>query len=118
MIPIIYYAHSMKIYNTQREQDELMAIGRTFPEAIIYNPNRPYIQSHKEPMKACLHIVRDVSMLVFSLENKRITSGVMLEVRLAFKHEIPVYLLRHGEIDEFSGVFRKITRNKKSYWTV
>ena len=119
MIPVIYYAHSMKIYSMEQEQEELDLILATFPDCAIFNPNRPAIQDHAEPMKRCLEIVKDASinMVVFSAVFGKVTSGVMLEVKAAQKINKPVYFLA-DDITEFVGPFRKVTRRKKSYWTV
>ena len=118
MPKILYYAHSMKIYGTEREQEELDMIQAAFPQDVIYSPNRPFIQNHKDPMKACLDVILDMDTLVFSLEKRHVSSGVLLEVKHAQKHNIPVFVLQYGNVIEFSGAFRKVTRNKKSFWTV
>ena len=87
MIPIIYYAHSLKIYNSDRERKELRQLREHFPKGCIWNPNRPYIQQHKNPMGACLNIVKDfwIAGVAFSHENRKIPSGVYDEIQAAQK---------------------------------
>ena len=68
MIPIIYYAHNLQIFDTKQEQVELQRLREYFSTGLIYNPNRPHIQRQKDPMKACLRIINDPSItgLAFS----------------------------------------------------
>jgi hypothetical protein len=100
MIPIIYYAHSMAFYNTQREEEELYLIQLSFPNALIYNPNRPNIQNDENPMLACVEIVRDeaVTGIVFSKFNGTLSPGVKLELKVAQKNMKQVYCLENGMI--------------------
>jgi len=94
MIDVIYYAHSMTIYNTAREQQELRALTMAFPNGCIYNPNCPYIETHKAPMSACFEVVKSfqVTGLAFSTAREDyISMGVYAEIRAAQKRPIPVF---------------------------
>ena len=93
MIQIMYYAHAMQMYGTEREQEELRLIQATFPECVIYNPNRPYIQNHADPMRACLDVIADCHALIFAPYLCGVTMGVNLEIHHARKHNVPVYIL-------------------------
>jgi hypothetical protein len=116
MIHIIYYAHSMEIYDTKREQEELERLQEYFPKALIYNPNRPYIQQSKNPMQTCLHVLKDMSItdLAFSHEGRKVPLGVYTEIRLAQKYHKPIWIINSSEIHEYAG---KAVTTKKSMST-
>jgi len=122
MIPIIYYAHALQLYNTEREKHELHLIQAEFPKACIFNPNRSFIQHAKEPMKRCIDIVKDpsLSILVFSDYKGEITQGVYFEIQIAKKHHKELFFLTDEKIFPFTSVskIRRITRRKKSLWKV
>jgi hypothetical protein len=113
MIPIIYYAHSKRIYNSEEETEELDAIRDYFFTALIFNPNRPSIQWAKDPMAECLRLVEDESTtaLVFSGIDGYIEAGVYAEIRVAQNTEKAVYYLNEDqEITEFRGTCQRLPR--------
>jgi len=117
MIPVVYYAHSMRIYNTIREQHELEIIHHYFWQSLIFNPNRGSIQHATNPMQACLDIVNDesVKQLVFSEVDGCIEQGVYAEIQLAKRHEIPIFVIEHNALAPVDGVFKKIPGKKNKY---
>ena len=119
MIPVLYYAHSMREYNTDKEQAELKAIQGIFWDALIFNPNRSSIQFSRDPMKACLNIVRDesVKLIVFTEHEGAIEQGVYAEIQLARKLGKPVYCyeVKNDDIFEVTGEFRRQPGKKTRY---
>lgn len=101
MIPIVYFAHSIKVYNSQLETDAMSLIEAYFTTYCVFNPNRPYIQKAKDPMTLCLDIIKDDSIqaLVF-LPGKKgiITPGVNYEIHTARKLHKPIFKIKmHDE---------------------
>jgi len=120
MIDVIYYAHSMTIYNTAREQQELRALNMAFPNGCIYNPNRPYIETHKSPMSACFEVVKSyqVTGLAFSTSRDDFLSmGVYAEIRAAQKRPIPVFrVYPDGAIRFYREKPQLVKLNKTEQW--
>jgi hypothetical protein len=119
MIDVVYYAHSMKIYNTEREKWEIGLLQACFPEGIIYSPNRLYIQHHKKPMQACLKVVKDpvVTALAFSTNDRKyISLGVYAEIRAAQKRGIPIYEIGEAFVRMFSRGLSVIGKSKDEKW--
>ena len=118
MIPIIYYAHSMEIYHTRREQEELKRLQEYFSNGLIYNPNRPSIQHSKAPMKECLRIIKDpsITMLAFSHSGRSIPLGVYIEIQLAQKRHKPVYIIDPKRIRSYSKSIEVTKKNKATNW--
>ena len=110
----------MGIYGTPAEQKELAMIQAEFPKACIYNPNRPYIQRHKNPMGACIDIVKDSSItaLVFSAYKGEVTQGVYFEVAISKKLNKEIFVILGERIKIFVGKFVRKKTRKKSYWKV
>jgi len=85
-----YYAHSMQIYNTDREIAE-----RGFLEQLGFNilcPNRDL--SLGNDMDAYLRIVARCKNVVCSEYAGFVGKGVYLELKWAMRHKIPRYVLR------------------------
>jgi hypothetical protein len=119
MIPIIYYAHAMLIYDTEREQKELKILENFFREGLIYNPNRPYIQQHKNPMGACLHVVADgsITQIAFSEAQPGVIScGIYAELRCAIKRGKPLFLICGDHVEPFRGTLKLTKMDKKRNW--
>lgn len=90
----VYYAHSIRIYNTKREKMELRYLKRFFTAVAIFNPNRNWgTHDGAAIMKRCLDKVKESSILTFSLWEGLIGRGVHDEIMQAFKCKIPVYYL-------------------------
>ena len=118
MIPIIYYAHSMLTYNTEREEEELQRLQEYFSNGLIYNPNRAYVQNSKTPMQTCLELVKDpwVAGIAFSHNDKKISSGVYAEIRLAQKRRKPIYIIESKRIRSYKGTIRLTKKDKATNW--
>jgi len=120
MIDVIYYAHSMTIYNTEREQQELLALDMAFPNGCVYNPNRPYIETHRAPMSACFEVVKSyqVTGLAFSTAKEDFLSmGVYAELRAAQKRPIPAYrIFPDGTVKVYHQKPRLVKLNKTEQW--
>lgn len=118
MISIIYYAHSMQLYNTKREKEELERLKQYFYNGLIYNPNRPNIQYSKNPMAECLKIVADssVSKLAFSHNNGHIPSGVYAEIRCAQKRRKPIFQIGKDRIKPYQGTITLTKKDRATDW--
>jgi len=94
-----YYAHSIKIYDTQQEENELRKISSIVKN--IVNPKHIRWTGSMEPyFKAVKN-----SDLVFATEYKSfIGKGVFDEVKTALDVGIPVYTLRSGKVFKVRGV--------------
>jgi len=114
---MIYYAHSMKLYGSARERKELKLLNQYFQEK-IFNPNQRKIQKAKEPMHACIEMIRSplISGIVFSTIHNYISAGVYFELKVAKKQGIPIFFLRDGQVEPFRGAFRMIGKNRHSKW--
>jgi hypothetical protein len=118
MIPVIYYAHSMSIYGSEREREELEKLEKFFRNGVIYNPNRPFIEHAKKPMIECLRVVADTTItgVAFSVNHSSFISlGVYAELRCAQKKGKPLYIIRDG-VDLYEGGFRLVKKDKKMRW--
>ena len=85
-----YYAHSMQIYDTDREKSE-----RGLLEHLGFNilcPNRDLKLGND--MDAYLRIVAKCKNVVCSEYSEFIGKGVYLELKWAMRHDIPCYVLR------------------------
>ena len=119
MIPIIYYAHSMTDYNTEKEQHELELLRNHFPYGMIFNPNCCYIQSLRDPMKGCFEILHDLYVrgVAFSTQDEiYLSSGVFAEARLAQKRLLQLFRIFPDRIEQYNGVFRLVKESKSGHW--
>lgn len=89
-----YYAHSMKIYNTPREDRELEFIRKIFQNVICPNSD---IGDTSKGMRTYLKIVKWAEIVIASEYKGHIGGGVYAEVSRALFSKIPVYCLRGGE---------------------
>jgi hypothetical protein len=91
----LYYAHSIRIYDTRKEKKELRLIKKEFPDYKIINPaDIKLTGSSAEIMQAYLNIVKTVDALVFSEYLEHIGKGVFLEIDMAVDKDIETQLLR------------------------
>jgi len=89
----IYYAHSMRIYNTQQEQLELTQIAELVPSRRILNPNGA-IASIQEAYRLI-----DISSGIVATEyQSHIGKGVYDEICYALSKKRLVYVLRSGRL--------------------
>jgi hypothetical protein len=84
----IYYAHSMRIYDTPREADEVEFLSKI---GTVDNPNDGL---GKRPMEEYLKRVMHSERVVCSEYEGHIGRGVYEELTAALACEIPVFVLR------------------------
>lgn len=89
--PIIYYAHSMLIYNTQQEQTEFNFLKKVIKGNIVC-PNKHI--GNLPVFEGYLMFVRKANALVCSEIEGMVGKGVFLEIKEAKANNIPVYVLR------------------------
>lgn len=88
----VYYGHSLLIYDTEREKEELNFIKKTFPTSKIINPNTDI--PWKGDMDIYLEKVRFSDLIIISEYLDHIGHGVFDEIKTAIKHNISVKCLR------------------------
>jgi len=100
----LYYAHSMLIYSSRREKQELKRIRKRFPNHEIINPAEiRIIGNGDEIMQKYIEIVEKVDIVVLSEYRKHIGKGVALELETSIEENIERYLLRGRKfIDKFT----------------
>jgi len=89
----IYYAHSLKIYNTLQEQLELKQISSLFPSWNIINPNGVI-----NDIKEAFSLIDKVDGVVASEHQRHIGRGVYDEICYALKKKKFVAVLRDGRL--------------------
>lgn len=87
---MVYYAHSLFIYNTSREIRELLFLKKTFDK--IINPNGDIVW--RGSMRPYLEAVRKSAVLVCSEYKGCVGRGVFDEVMTALRKGIPTFVLR------------------------
>jgi hypothetical protein len=97
----LYYAHSMRIYNSLREAEETKLIKEHFNKYQFFcpNKNRPKSwinNSGSKIMLDCLQLVRQSKLVVASEYKNQVGKGVFAEVSEALSNNIPCYVLRDG----------------------
>lgn len=96
MKPIIFYAHHLWKYGTQKEIDELCVIKKHFKDSVIINPNGWINQCGDEKYITgqCLKLVEVSDVLVFSaLQDNVIGKGVYSEIETALNKGKKVFFL-------------------------
>ncbi len=83
----VYYAHSMRIYHTKREEKELCFLSKSGFN--IVNPSEVEFKN----MKDYLDMVSACKMVILSEYKKGIGKGVFMEVAHALYKNIPVFVL-------------------------
>ena len=91
---MIYYAHSMKIYNSSRESEEFKFIQGHFKGSEVVNPNGdiPWMGT----MKPYRDAVKRSKMVVLSEFEGCIGRGVYEEALTAIQNGIPVKCIRYN----------------------
>lgn len=89
----VYYAHSKRIYNAPREQEELDYLESCFEEVI--NPNG---LDYGDDMRKYYTLIRKADALVLSEYEGCIGRGVFDETKLALKEHIPCFVLRDKKL--------------------
>jgi len=87
----VYYGHSMKMYNTNTEREELRFLRERFPNVICPNND---IGDSSRGMRVYLKIVAWSDLVIVSEFKSHIGHGVFDEVSLALKLNKSVYCLR------------------------
>jgi hypothetical protein len=117
MIPIIYYAHAIEIFNTEQERQELELIEMFFYHGLVFNPNRISVRFASDPMRMCLDTVKDesISALVFGEVNGEITQGVEREIRQARKYGKPILYVNAESVVPYIDEIEIIPKKKNRY---
>jgi len=92
----VYYSHSMKLYGTKIEQEEIKIIEKNFPDAEIINPPSFERNPRKriEGMVFCHRLIDECDAVVFSRLMGVTTSGVGDEVNYALKKNKKVFEIK------------------------
>ena len=122
-----YYAHSMQIYNTEREKEELSFLRKRFP--LLLCPNKD-IGNCSIGMEAYLNIVKWSDIVIVSEYLNHIGSGVYSEVIKALRNGISVLCLRKvnncfclfqvtgaevNDKNDYKVLYGKLSVNSESY---
>lgn len=89
-----YFAHSMMIYNTSREEQELQTIKKIYKKVICPNND---IGDCSKGMRAYGNIVSWADVVVVSEYEGHVGAGVYTEIHTALLRKIPVHCLRDGK---------------------
>ena len=95
---MIYYAHSMKIYDSSREDKEFKFIKDHFKDNNVVNPNGDI--PWKGSMKPYFDAVEASDVVVFSEYQGYVGRGVYEEAIKALEHGIPLRCIRKDENGE------------------
>jgi hypothetical protein len=87
---LVYYAHSKRIYGTDREREELMWLREAFPWVV--DPNSDIGEAYI--IDPYLDAVSKCKMVVVSEYEKHIGKGVYQEIEHAFDKGIQVWVLK------------------------
>lgn len=90
---LLYYAHPMIFYGTDRERRALSLIENVFRNVQIINPRNYKLAD----MDEYIQLVKKCDMVVFECINDVITAGVGREVIVAMKHNIPVFQIKENK---------------------
>jgi len=95
----LYYAHSMRTYDTPKEKRETEILEACFPKYYIFCPNKKSPvkwQSLRgnEVMQECFKRVKKSRVIVATEYKGTVGKGVFEEVKLALKLKKLVYVLR------------------------
>jgi len=89
----IYYAHSLRIYNTSKEQLELKQISSLFPSWNIINPNGVI-----NDIKSAFSLIDKSDCVVASELKQHLGKGVHDEICYALSQKKLVHVLRNGRL--------------------
>jgi len=97
----LYYAHSMRIYNSKREAEETKLIKEHFSKYKFFCPNKSRPKSWANSsgskiMKGCLQFVRKSKIVVASEYQNHVGKGVFAEVSEAISNGISCYVIRNN----------------------
>lgn len=96
----VYYSHSMKLYGTKVEKEELAIIKKKFPHAKIINPPsfEGSLRKRIEGMAFCHRLIDECDIVVFSKLLGLTTSGVGNEVDYALNKNKRVFEIKDGDL--------------------
>ncbi len=97
----VYYAHSMQIYNTEREKNELQIINTMFDKTICPNND---IGKTDRGMRVYLKIVEWADLIIVSEYCGYVGCGVYYEIKTAIEHNILVKCLRKNKLYDIEGL--------------
>lgn len=90
----IYFAHSLRDYNTPKETSDEATIKRFFQRGTV-NPNGKLEQRNWQAKAQAL--IQPCKAVVFTEWQGYIGKGVSFEIEFALEIGLPVYLLRGGQ---------------------
>jgi hypothetical protein len=88
---LIYLAHSMLSYGTEKEKQEVLFLRKRFPNYRILNPAK---YTNVKDMSFYLEKVAQSAMVVASEIDGYISKGVFSEISRALSDNIPVKVIR------------------------
>lgn len=88
----VYYAHSLKIYNTKREKKKLRYLKKK--NFKIFNPKTELQWDSMTKMQPYFEAVQSSCLIIASEYKKYIGRGVFDEIKIALYNKIPVYCLK------------------------
>ncbi|MHA1344708.1 MAG: hypothetical protein ACTSQG_12020 [Promethearchaeota archaeon] len=88
----VYYAHSIRIYDTEIEEKEYSFLREKYEN--VFNPNTEIEYKIEEGMKPYLDAVKASDLIIYLEFEGFVGKGVFREVELALINNIPVYCLR------------------------
>jgi len=108
----VYYSHSMKLYGTRAEKEEIGIIEENFPGAEIINPPSFERSPRKriEGMGFCHRLIDECDIVVFSRLFGVVTSGVGDEVNYALEKKKRVYEAKNGSLTPCCNPLKYISR--------
>ncbi|KKN34220.1 hypothetical protein LCGC14_0795690 [marine sediment metagenome] len=87
----VYYAHSIKIYDTSQEVRELAYLNKEFT---VFNPKNEIRWNSLTKMTPYFEAVKKSDILVASEYKNHVGRGVYDEISIALSNSIPSFVLR------------------------
>jgi len=99
----VYYSHSMRIYDTKREQKELEIIKNHWKGHVkILNPNGEI--QWEGSMEPYLKAAHKTDYVVCSEYKEHVGKGVFCEICSALAHSVPVLVIRDDKLHYVNGI--------------
>jgi len=114
---IIYFAHPIVTYFTQREQTALDYIRNEYPDAQVINPSKYSISPKKFKFKFYLDRVLKADTFIFiTLSGNIIGKGIHDELKFARKKNKSIYFLTEaGEFIDYFTIHKIPTSSWQRY---
>ena len=91
----VYYAHSMRIYNTQEEQDDICAIIDIVPKTCqIDNPNKKFPSANAWLQWMAEEHMKFYDAVYFARHQGHIGKGQYAELEQAIKFKVPIFEIK------------------------